>query len=152
VGKKVYFENAILQCTCYVCPCICYWHTTFFGCRCSQKWKKLYKAVLEDVILYHINGSWSTIDTVFYVFGKKYSLCLKSRSSGLWHHAVLQEDTDVMEDLSASIYREKWNVSVLLQMYMVLQPRRPQLESSWPWKRQISNHSNLRSCIILFVL
>jgi len=50
------------------------------------------------------------------------------------------EDTNILWYLAASIFRMKWdlwNVGILPQHYAASQPRRPQLESSPPWKPQI---------------
>jgi hypothetical protein len=69
----------------------------------------------------------------------------KLMSSGLWHCIMLQYDTSVLEDLTASIFRVKVlrNIGTLLHYYMASWPRRRQLESSLPRKSQSHTNTNI---------
>jgi hypothetical protein len=74
---------------------------------------------------------------------------------------MLWWDTNVSEVLAASTFRIKYhqslhpeggsskylrNISILPQYYTVSQPRRPRLESSPPWKPQISQYVSTCNC------
>jgi hypothetical protein len=60
---------------------------------------------------------------------------LKTRSSGLWRHVVLWEDSDVSEDLDSSFFKLIMETAT---SYTLSKSRGPRFESSRPWKPKIS--------------